>query len=334
MSVSKRGNSWEVTLGSGRDRIRKTFKSLAEAKKYEVEITMKKLGVTHQETSSPSDEVTLSTLKILTNEARWIDNKSGIKTMRNAELCIDFLGDIPVSQVDSEKLRHLTKHFMDQGNSGKTINRKISALSVMLKYAEEQSLVKMIPRLPRRKESASSIRFMSPAEEQVALKFCELRGFEHLADLIAFAIDTGFRRTEMLKLKVSDCVDNYAVLHAGKTKSDKARSVPFTKRVRELVNKRTARGYKTLFQGLTDSQLRDQWDLLEEHMGTTEDSQFRVHMLRHTCASRLAQAGKNATFIMNWMGHSSIAQTQKYMHLAPRQLEEGLEALEAFQKAA
>ena len=334
MSIAQRGQKWVVSLGSGKERIRESFKSLADAKKFEVEVTMKKLGVSQQETSSNPNEVTLSTLKILTTEAIWSDNKSTIKTVRNAELCIDFLGDIPVSQVDSEKIRNLTKHFMDRGNSGKTVNRKISALSVMLKYAEEQSLVKMIPRLPRRKESASSIRFMSPVEEQKAFAFCELRGLEHLSDLIAFGIDTGFRRTEMLKLRMADCVDNYAVLHAGSTKSDKARSVPFTKRVRELVNKRLARGYTTLFQGLSDSQLTDQWNLLEEHMGTSDESQFRVHMLRHTCASRLAQAGKNATFIMNWMGHSSIAQTQKYMHLAPRQLEEGLEALEAFQKVA
>lgn len=334
MSVTQRGNSWEVSFGSGKGRERKTFKTLAEAKKYEVEETMRKLGVSHQETSSPSDEVTLSTLKVLTNEDQWCYNKSGAKTVRNAEMCIEFLGDIPVSQVDSEKIRALKKHFKDQGNDGKTINKKVSALSVMLKFAERESLVKMIPRIVRVKETAGSIRFMSPAEEQKALNFCEIRGFDHLADLIAFAIDTGFRRTEMLNLKMADCVDNYAVLHAGKTKSDKARSVPFTRRVRELVARRKELGLVTLFQGLSNSQLRDQWDILEEHMGTTDESQFCVHMLRHTCASRLAQAGKNATFIMNWMGHSSITQTQKYMHLAPRQLEEGLEALEGFQKAA
>lgn len=334
MSVTKRGSGWEVTLGSGKNRIRKTFSSLEVAKQFETELFMKKLGVSQDQIRSNVNEVTLSTLKILTTEAIWSDNKSTIKTVRNAELCIDFLGDIPVSQVNSESIRNLTKHFMDRGNSGKTVNRKISALSVMLKYAEEQSFVTSIPRLPRRKESKSNIRFLSPSEEQKAFAFCELRGLEHLADLIAFGIDTGFRRTEMLTLKLSDCVDNYAVLHAGRTKSDLARSVPFTKRVRAIVEKSVARGNTTLFQGLTDSQLRDQWDLLEEHMGTTEESQFRVHMLRHTCASRLAQAGKNATFIMNWMGHSSITQTQKYMHLAPRALEDGLEALEAFQKAA
>ena len=334
MSIAQRGTKWVVSIGSGRGRIRESFRSLAEAKQFEVEETMKKLGVSQQITSSNPNETTLSALKILTSKAIWSNSRSHEDLEANAQRCIDFLGDIPVSEVNSEKLRNLTQHFMDQGNSGSTINRKMSALSVMLKYAEEQGLVALIPRIPRRRESEHRIRFMTPQEEQIAFAYCEVRGLDNLADLIAVAIDTGFRRTELLSLRMSDLVDNYAVLHAGTTKSGKARSVPLTKRVRAIVEKRRVMGYKTLFQGMSDNQLRKLWDGLEDHMNMNDDDQFCVHMLRHTCASRLAQAGKNATFIMNWMGHSSIMVTQRYMHLAPRALEDGLEALEGFQKAA
>ncbi|MBU3613200.1 site-specific integrase [Polynucleobacter sp. MG-27-Goln-C1] len=334
MPINLRGKKWVVSIGSGKDRIRESFNSEAEAKKFELEVIVKRLGATQQSTSS-TGETTLSLLKILTAKAIWSNSRSDEKLQANAQMCIDFLGeDLPVSQVTSEKLRNLTQHFIDQGNSGGTINRKMSTMSVMLKYAEEQGLVGNTPRIPRRRESEHRIRFMTPEEEQSALQYCEVRGLENLADLIQVAIDTGFRRNEILSLKIADCESSYAVLHAGTTKSGKARSVPLTRRVRAILEKRKARGNVTLFQGMSDNQLRKLWDGLEDHMNMNDDDQFCVHMLRHTCASRLAQAGKNATFIMNWMGHSSIMVTQRYMHLAPRALEDGLEALEGFQKAA
>jgi len=334
MSIAQRGKKWVVSLGSGKERIRASFSTLVEARNYEVDLTMKKLGVTQQEVNGTPEGTLLSTLKILTAKAIWSNSRSDEALQRNAQQCIDFLGDIPVAWVNAEKLRNLTQHYIDSGNSGGTINRKMSALSVMLKYAVDQGLTESLPRVPRRRESEHRIRFMTPKEEQTALAYCEHRGLEQLADFIACAIDTGFRRRALLRLQLSDCVQNYAVQHAGTTKSGKAISVPLTKRVRAVVEKCNEAGHKTLFQGMSDSQLRTHWEGLKDHMKMNSDDQFVVHMLRHTCASRLAQAGKNATFIQSWMGHSSIMVTQRYMHLAPKALEGGLEALEAFQQAA
>jgi len=41
------------------------------------------------------------------------------------------------------------------------------------------------------------------------------------------------------------------------------------------------------------------------------------HLLRHTFASRLAQAGVSLYKIAQWMGHSDVKTTQIYAHLAP-----------------
>jgi integrase len=42
-----------------------------------------------------------------------------------------------------------------------------------------------------------------------------------------------------------------------------------------------------------------------------------VHTLRHTFCSHLAMAGAPVTAIRDLAGHSSVAITQRYMHLAP-----------------
>jgi len=334
MPIIHRGKRWEVSIGSGKQRIRQSFDTEAEARKYELEVTLKKLGATQQQTTG-SIGTTLGMLKTLTAVNIWVNSRSNIKLQANAQLVIDHLGeDLNIKEINAEKIRGLMKHFTDLGNSGGTINRKMSTLSVMLTYAEDQGLLETTPRVPRRREADHRVRFMTPDEEAAALAYCEHHGQLALADFIAIAIDTGFRKNEVLKLNLADCVDNYAVLHAGSTKSGKARSVPLTRRVRAIVEKRKALKYTKLFPDLSDPMLRKRWDSLRDYMGKTEDIQFVIHMLRHTCASRLAQSGKNATFIQNWMGHSSIMVTQRYMHLAPRALEDGLEALEAFQKAA
>ena len=334
MSINQRGNRWVVSIGSGRDRIRESFSTIEAAKQFELEVTLQKLGATQKQTTS-TNGTTLGMLKILTAKNIWVNSRSDIKLQANAQMCIDHLGeDLDIREINAEKIRGLVQHFVSLGNSGGTINRKMSTLSVMLNYAEDQGLLDTTPRVPRRREADHRVRFMSPEEETQVLAYCDHHGQFALADFIAMAIDTGFRKTELLNLKIADCVDNYAVLHAGTTKSGKARSVPLTKRVRAIVEKRRALGYTKLFPDLSDPMLRKRWDALRDFMGKTDDIQFVVHMLRHTCASRLAQAGKNATFIQSWMGHSSIMVTQRYMHLAPRALEDGLEALEAFQKAA
>lgn len=334
MPINQRGKRWVVSLGSGKDRIRESFDSEAAAKKFELDVTLKRLGAAQKQVTSQTG-TTLGMLKILTAKNIWVNSRSDIKLQANAQMCIDHLGeDLDIKEINAEKIRGLVQHFVDEGNSGATINRKMSTLSVMLTYAEDQGLLETTPRIPRRRESDHRIRFMTPEEETKVLAYCEHHGQEALADFVAIAIDTGFRKNEILRLNMSDVVDNYAVLHAGTTKSGKARSVPLTRRVRAIVEKRRALGYKKLFPDLSDPMLRKRWDALRDFMGKADDIQFVVHMLRHTCASRLAQAGKNATFIQNWMGHSSIMVTQRYMHLAPRALEDGLEALEGFQKAA
>ena len=54
-----------------------------------------------------------------------------------------------------------------------------------------------------------------------------------------------------------------------------------------------------------------------------------LHVLRHTFISRLVQAGRPLPEVAALAGHRDIRMTMRYAHLAPRQLREGIEALES-----
>lgn len=58
------------------------------------------------------------------------------------------------------------------------------------------------------------------------------------------------------------------------------------------------------------------------------DSEFVIHALRHTCASRLVNAGVDLYVVKEWLGHSSIQMTEKYAHLNPDKLVHAANVLE------
>src|SRR5690606_31813282 len=140
------------------------------------------------------------------------------------------------SALTSARVLEAIEEWEDRGNSGGTINRKLSALSTILKTAHEQDppWITKAMKLPRRPEGAHRIRWMDEQEEAVVLEKCEALGLYDLRDYIIVAVDTGFRRSELLPFPVRDFSGGLLHLHAGETKNDDARSVPATKRVVEV----------------------------------------------------------------------------------------------------
>jgi integrase len=58
---------------------------------------------------------------------------------------------------------------------------------------------------------------------------------------------------------------------------------------------------------------------------------FRVHDLRHTCASWMVQQGVPLLEVRDVLGHSSIEMTERYSHLAPGRLKSAVGVLDRLQ---
>jgi integrase len=332
MPIYERGNSFIVCVGSGANRFRKTVKSKHEAELEELQALtrLKASGSPLEASGRPSKALgkgrVLGEAHDLAWRLRWNQDKGkDTHTIFCKAVFREIPEDTPLSEITFDMALEAVEAWEEEGNGGQTVNHKISHLSVMLKVAMEQGWLNAMPRLPRRKPGKHRIRWMDEAEEAQALALCGQLGMDQLRDFIIVAVDTGFRRSELLGLRRNDFVNGMLHLHAGQTKSDKARAVPVTQRVAEILHRR---GNQLRFFDYTFHRLRKEWWDLKTAMGLEDDPQFIVHMLRHTCASRMVQRGVPLAVVQAWMGHASITTTMRYAHLAPSNLQAGREALE------
>lgn len=327
-----------MQLGSGQDRYRAHFDTFEAAELAEVQEKQRRRNAAGPSGSPsgaplrPSELAkqgkTLQHAYDLTMRLHWAGEKAEKTHRINAGQVVEHLGpDTLLTELKNEDIPEMIFEFEDRGNTGATINKKLSSLSMILKTAIDQGwLTKMPFKIPRRKESKHRIRWMDEEEEARVLQLCEHIGYSDLRDYIVVAIDTGFRRGELLGFTSKDFSGGLLHLHAGSTKTDAARSVPATARVKAILDARAP--LTKPFERLPKHILRAQWDRVRGLMGLEEDGQFIVHMLRHTCASRMVQRRVPLAVVQHWMGHKRIETTLRYAHLAPDSLLQAKAALE------
>lgn len=283
--------------------------------------------------------MTLGSLRDIVVEMVWRGSKSERSTVLNANDVVDYFGeDTPINIITTEKIDEWIKHLEKVRKVGNaTINRKISVLSKMLTHAVRTRKLEHLPWINRRREPPGRTRFVSYEEEAVLLAWMERLGYTNQRDAIILMLDTGLRCGEVIKQLGRD-VDltfgEHGVLVVHDTKNGDSRVVPLSERCKEIMERRiSVFGTGRLFP-YQDWWLRLPWDKVKELMGLKDDPGFIPHILRHTCATRLALAEVNAFTIQQWMGHKTITTTNRYTHIVASHLLGAAAALDRRNKAA
>jgi integrase len=277
-------------------------------------------------------------------EGRWKFNVSGEASYRQAMVFVEHLGDIPVNEVDTKKIRQAAMAIRQTGIAEATVNRYLAAVRTVMHYAKEETPIKM-PKFGLSKETGNRLRFYTYEEEDAILAYFRERKRDDMADLCCVLADTGMRLSETLGIgkkatsgKFISTLDlKQQLITSWINKGKRVRSVPMTSRVFEILKRRSWNGKKAPFEGLTKAHIEKLWS------GTSQTGGGRrggvraalqlgpdgvVHAWRHTCASRLVQAGQPLLLVKEWLGHSNITVTEKYAHLAPNALQAAVGVLE------
>ena len=148
----------------------------------------------------------------------------------------------------------------------------------------------------------------------------------YICSIIEFAIETGMRRSEILKLKWCDinCHTGFASLFD--TKNGEDRKVPLTKRCIEVLNQ-LPRSHEHVFP-ISATCLHQAW---QRAVKRADIKDLRFHDLRHEAVSRFFEMGMSVPEVALISGHKDVKQLFRYTHLNPENV---FKKYEAFQNRA
>lgn len=230
------------------------------------------------------------------------------------------------SGFDQTTLDNLIASLRQRGNSNATINRKMAALSKLLRKANKMGDIHSLPEFRRQKERAGRIRFLEREEEDRLFGAIRSRS-EDAYRLSVFLVDTGCRLGEAIGLIWNDIQEHRVSFWI--TKSGRSRTIPLTSRARQALAAPAERPRpKGPFTRLSQAQYRVIWNEAKTEIGLGDDDQVVPHILRHTCASRLVQGGIDIRRVQMWLGHQTLQMTMRYAHLATHDLDGCVPVLE------
>lgn len=186
-----------------------------------------------------------------------------------------------------------------------------------------------------KKEDNRRMKFLS--EEELNNLLDELKKHSYSVYLIALiSADCGLRAGEIFKLTWADVSLEEKMLFLRDTKNGKNRFAYMTNRVAEEFSKlKKGEGNEFVFQSKAGGKIEHISRTFERAVkalglndGITDRRQKVVfHSLRHTFASRLVQKRVSLYEVKELLGHSDIAMTQRYSHLADETLRDAVARL-------
>lgn len=182
--------------------------------------------------------------------------------------------------------------------------------------------------VPRVKYNNARERYLTSEEAERLRLACECSSNPQLKNIVGLLLLTGARKSELLNAEWQHIDLERRSWKLPMTKNGKGRHVPLSQPAIDIIkqlpkfagcpyllpNPKTLKPYSDIKRG---------W-MVARKLAGLED--VHLHDLRHTAASWLIAGGVELYTVGKILGHSSIASTQRYAHLANEQLMAAAEA--------
>lgn len=240
------------------------------------------------------------------------------------------LGRKSLDEITQDDVSLLRRRLIDEGLSPSSVNRHLATVRSMFNLAIKWQLVEgrnpaASPGMLREKHRDS---YLTAEQTQALVRALDVDRCPDSAAALALLVVTGARKNEVLKA-TWDLVDlDRGILTVPLAKSGRPRYIPLSPyavailRVQE--RRRTAENDSVfpsrLLPGRALQNLRRAWARAKKLAGLPAD--LRIHDLRHSFASALANAGIPLNEIGTVLGHAQLSTTARYAHHAPQRLVE------------
>ena len=245
-------------------------------------------------------------------------------------------GQLSWESVDSDVIRDWMEDMMDRGNNAASVNRRLSALRSLYRFALSRQLVEYDPArcIDGPKKQKPLPQFLKENEMDRLLDDMEW-GSDYkdvrAKTIITTFYETGIRLSELVGLD-DESVDfhNHQLKVTGK--GNKQRIIPFgdelEKTLRWFVetrNREVERTGNALFvteEGvrMTSQQVRQEVKARLAQVCTLK--KLTPHVLRHTFATTMLNHGAGLESVKRLLGHESVSTTEIYTHTTFEQLKQ------------
>lgn len=233
------------------------------------------------------------------------------------------------STVTNKEIRSWIASLIENENSTKTVNRKLSCLKSFYVFLNKKEILKTNPAkivsAPKNKKSLP--KFIEEKQINKLLDDVNFpKDYEGYRDLLIINIFyyTGIRLTELINLKLDDIdLENSRLKVLGKR--NKERIIPLHReiviQIEKYLKKRnteitdnscnyllTTKKAKKLYPKLV-------YNIVNHSIGLVSTIQQKSpHVLRHTFATHMLNNGADLNAIKELLGHANLAATQIYTH--------------------
>jgi len=248
-------------------------------------------------------------------------------------------GKLPCSldwaDLDEAQITAFLEHLeIERGNSARTRNLRLTAIRSLVHYAslrhpEHAAQLARVLAIPPKRHEKRTITFLTTDEAKALIDAPDRSRWEGRRDhaMLTLTIQTGLRVSELIGLNCRDVTFGTGAHIRCEGKGRKQRAVPLTTAAQAVLSawvvERGGQPEHPLFPTRTGRRLSR--DAIERritlHAATAAEScptlagkKLHPHVLRHTCAMNLLQAGVDTTVIALWLGHADIRSTQTYLH--------------------
>lgn len=227
-------------------------------------------------------------------------------------------------------LDHLEK---ERGNGARTRNARLAAVRSFLHFAASRepahgALVQRVLAIPQKRFDRDLVTFLKAPEVEALLAAPDRDTWLGRRDhaLLLVAVRTGLRVSELTGLRVEDCVLATGAHVRCHGKGRKERCTPLDRQtvavLRAWIKTSRARPTDFVFPSRRGGRLSTDavQRLLTKHhaiaarsCATLGRKRVTPHVLRHTTAVHLLEAGVDRAVIALWLGHEGVETTQIYL---------------------
>lgn len=222
----------------------------------------------------------------------------------------------------------------ERGSSARTRNLRLTAIRSLFAYAslrhpEHGLLIQRVLAIPAKRYDKRIVSFLTAEQVDTLVDAPDRTRWEGRRDrtLILLAVQTGLRVSELTGLNCGDVTLGTGACVRCDGKGRKHRAVPLTTPTQAVLDvwltERAGRRDEPLFSTRTGRRLSADavQRLVRKHATTAAQrcpslrpEHLHPHVLRHSCAMALLQAGVDTAVIALWLGHADIRSTNIYLH--------------------